>query len=248
MEFAVGGWRRKAGRLACRMVVVRRLLCWGLVGSGALVVGLAAYLGAAVVLGWLSVNRDYVPAESGVDVYLVTNGIHADLVVPIDALDVHWAERLPLPAWDRWRAFGGDLAFGWGDRGFYIETPTWGDLRVSTALFAVTGLDTSVLHVEVVRVPAPGASTRHVRLSPPAYRRLAAFISSTFGVERGEPALPIPGAHYGNHDAFYAAKGHYSLLQTCNEWTRRGLQDAGVRVPVWSPFDKALLLRLTSEP
>lgn len=61
----------------------------------------------------------------------------------------------------------------------------------------------------------------------------------------GHPLI-IAGAHYGANDAFFEARGHYSLFETCNEWTRRGLAAAGVRVPVWAPFDKALFYQLPS--
>ncbi len=33
---------------------------------------------------------------------------------------------------------------------------------------------------------------------------------------------------------------------TSNEWVRRGLTVAGVRTPVWAPFDSALFFQLRS--
>jgi hypothetical protein len=38
------------------------------------------------------------------------------------------------------------LAFGWGDKGFYLNTPEWADLKVSTALNAAFGLSSSAIH------------------------------------------------------------------------------------------------------
>ena len=47
-----------------------------------------------------------------------------------------------------YEAFGGRLyvAFGWGDRAFYLETPQWRDMKVATAFKAVAGLGDTVIH------------------------------------------------------------------------------------------------------
>jgi uncharacterized protein (TIGR02117 family) len=73
-----------------------------------------------------------------------------------------------------------------------------------------------------------------VPLSAAEYRRLAAYIAATFAPAAGGRAVPIRG--YGPDDVFYAARGRYSALRSCNEWARRGLAHAGVRVGMWSPF------------
>ena len=39
------------------------------------------------------------------------------------------------------------VGLGWGDKGFYLETPTWADLKTSTALKAVSGYNTTAMHV-----------------------------------------------------------------------------------------------------
>jgi uncharacterized protein (TIGR02117 family) len=136
------------------------------------------------------------------------------------------------------------LAFGWGDRGFYLTTPSWADLRLSTALGALTGLDSTVIHVEAMPPPAIDAKTRRLRLSPTAYRALAHYVAASFA---GAAAAPIPGAHYNTHDEFFEARGHYSVFATCNEWARRGLAVAWVRTALWSPFDIALFYQLPVE-
>ena len=59
----------------------------------------------------------------------------------------------------------------------------------------------------------------------------------------GRPVrLGAPG--YFDTDAFYAARPRYSFWLTSNEWVRRGLTSAGVRTPVWAPFDSALFFQL----
>src|SRR5437016_4274240 len=88
------------------------------------------YLVLAAVLGAIGVNRDFRPtalAAGGVIVYLRTNGVHADIVLPTRAHDFNWSEVFP-PSQMRSLAHPTEwIAFGWGDRAFMLETPTWHD-------------------------------------------------------------------------------------------------------------------------
>lgn len=216
-----------------------------LVTTSALPAGAVLYFAAALVLGLIPLNQAYRPAEMGIDLFIRTNGVHADLIVPVSAAGIDWTTTLRLGAIRSAKAPDEYLAIGWGDRGFYLETPRWSDLRFTTALSALTGLDATVLHVEVLDAePVVGARGRHFRVTPENYRRLADFVAASFAVDGRGSTIIVPQAHYGDRDAFFEARGRYSLFVTCNEWTRRALAEAGVRVPVWAPFDRALLFQL----
>ena len=71
--------------------------------------------------------------------------------------------------------------------------------------------------------------------SPPASIRLAAFVRDTLGTG-GKVANG-----YGPDDVFYDARGTYSAIGTCNEWTGRALRHAGVRVGAWTPFPATVM-------
>jgi len=212
--------------------------------SGLLVL-LSLYLLGSLLCGLISLEgQEAAEGEASIDLYLRSNGVHTDLILPRRALDIDWSQRLdglPLAA-----GTADFLAFGWGDREFYLATPGWGDLKLSTALRALTGFDGTVLHVESLSPPTSGPRTRHLRVSARQYRQLAAFVNASFATAEGEsaPASPIPAAHYNDHDSFFVARGHYSLFVTCNEWARQGLAAAEVRRPLWSPFDWALFHQL----
>lgn len=203
------------------------------------------YMLAALLLGLLTCNRDYRPTPDGIDVFIRSNGVHTDIALPVAALGIDWRRRLPLASWQT-LAPEAYLAFGWGDRKFYLETPSWNDLKLSTALLALSGADDALLHVEAIARPRPGARVRHLRLSPAAYRQLVRDIDAQFAPTPNGTVAPIAGAHYSRDDVFFAAQGHYSLFITCNEWSRQRLARAGVRSPLWSPFDWALM-RLPSD-
>ena len=109
--------------------------------------------------------------------------------------------------------------------------------RVGVALLLLVAIGSShtVLHVEHVPAPATGRAVRAIMLTPAQYRRLAAFVRDTLG-----PGGKVAGG-YGPDDVFYGARGTYSAVATCNEWTGRALRQAGVRVGAWTPFPVTVL-------
>src|SRR5690606_2515161 len=103
-----------------------------------------------LLLALIPVNsqKDENPA---VTVYILTNGVHTDLVFPYISETFDWSHYLDTndtpsqiqnPDW---------VALGWGDKGFYLDTPEWKDLRFKTAFRAVTGLSQSAMHVTYYR-------------------------------------------------------------------------------------------------
>jgi len=209
--------------------------------------GLAVfYLSAAALLGLIAMGGTANSDPKEVRIFVRSNGVHADLVLPVSALDVDWRKHLPIEDPDVLDGGFSYLAFGWGDRGFYLTTPSWADLKVSTALKALSGLDATVMHVEAANAPVTGPKAAELNLSAEQYRRLADFVDRSFEHDVEGAPIPIAGAHYNEHDAFYEGRGHYSPVMTCNEWTREALAHADLRMPLWAPFDIALFHHLRS--
>jgi len=211
----------------------------------ALLAALALYVGCALLLGAIPRNSGFVESESGIPVYVRTNGVHADLVVPTRYGAVDWSLEFPAAHMRSLAAATDWIAFGWGDRGFMIETPTWSDLRPGTAIVALSGAGSGAMHVEYIETPL-AYRVRRVRLSPPEYERLASYVRGSFVRDATGGVRRIDAAGYGGSDAFYEAIPRYTFWYTCNEWTRRALAAAGVRTPLWAPFDTAIMLQLPS--
>jgi hypothetical protein len=129
------------------------------------------------------------------------------------------------------------VAVGWGDRGFYVETPRWADLKASTVFHALFVPSESVLHVEYLEKPVPGDYLHEVLVTREQYQRIVEFVRATVGAvdERGAARLASE-VTYGPIDRFYAAHGSYHLFNSCNQWTGRGLKRAGVPVGIWTPL------------
>ena len=198
------------------------------------------YLLAALVGALIPVNRRWVEPDEGITIYLADNGVHADLILPASAQGLDWAPIVPrsdfaaVPANARW------VAFGAGERRIYLDTPTWADLKLGTALHAVTGGE-RIMHVEWIRDPTYAA--RAIRLRPEEYRRLWAAVRAGFRLDTDGRPIRIDHPGYGPTDAFYQGVGKASALATCNNWVADRLRLAGVKAPLWSPFVGGLMWR-----
>jgi uncharacterized protein (TIGR02117 family) len=202
---------------------------------GRLAKGLAmlvlCYAAAGMIGGSIPANAASVQPTEGIRIFVEDNGIHTGIVMPVSAAGVDWRGTFPASDIGDPRYAGFDhVAVGWGDRAFYVETPTWSDISPAVVVRAAVGSSRTVLHVEHVPAPLISDKVRAITLTPDQYRRLAAFIRDTLGTA-GKVA-----SGYGPDDAFYDARGTYSAITTCNEWTGRALRQAGVRTGVWTPF------------
>lgn len=207
-------------------------IVWRLLTAVALLLGVlvAGYALAAVAGAVIPVNSGWHQAASGVRVYVIDNGVHTDLVVPVAAEGVDWRDLVkPGDLANPARAQQSHLSFGWGNRDFYLNTPSWSGISPRLAAGALFGGGRTVLHVAHIAEPKADPHVRSVMLSPDEYRRLAAYVRASFA--------PGPSVHgYGANDAFYEAKGGYSAIDTCNQWTAGALKAAGVTMGFWTPF------------
>jgi uncharacterized protein (TIGR02117 family) len=202
------------------------------------------YLAAAFMGSIIPVDRDFTPAPAGegVEVFMVSNGIHVDLLLPVRTPERDWSKIFPLHDFRGVDASWSHVLIGWGDRRFYLETPTWADLEAGTVLSAVFWPTSSVLHAQYVRGrPVPDASWRVTRISRERYRRLCAFIDASFVRGPQGTAIVLHGKNYGPSDNFYEGIGRYHAFNTCNLWTNRALKAAGIRTALWSPFPQGIL-------
>lgn len=179
-------------------------------------------------------NADAVQPTRGVTIYVYTNGVHSGLVLP-SANGLHdWRGRVPASDLPDPRRAGQWLIFGWGQRDFYLNTPTWNDVDPLIVLRAAIGSDATLMHVDHLRGVWRGPDLRPLILTAMQYRALAKAIDADFA--RG---APIKG--YGADDVFYPAHGRYSALRTCNEWTGSKLRTIGVKVGLWTPLSWSVL-------
>lgn len=206
----------------------------------------ALYVMAGLVGSLLPANPRTAPADDAITIYISDNGIHTGLILPARHPLADWSDLVRPEHLADPRYASEHLLFGWGDRVFYMNTPTWADFRPSTALVALFGSEGALLHVEHFASPAPGESVRSVVVSPAQYRAIAERIRRYFVL--GPDGRPTVVRGYGASDVFYEATGRYSAFDTCNEWTGSVLREAGVRVGRWTPFSFALMWWFSEYP
>lgn len=212
-----------------------KILKWFLTGT-------ALYLLAGILCSLIPLQGEK-PKSIGVQVFVVSNGVHTDICLPIRNNIQDWRDLFPLE-----EEFPGRtvryLCFGWGDLNFYVNTPSWADLKVRTSLKAIFWPSETALHVTPwSNEPEVHTRCRRLFLSEDRYRKLCDFIEAHLLLESTGGAHRIRRG-FGGGDAFYQSKGSYHLLRTCNEWTSEALHVAGVQTAIWAPFAQSVMMHL----
>ena len=200
------------------------------------------YFLAALLFGVMEIHADRDDTIPGnIPIYLMSNGIHTDIVMPMRNQIYDW-NQIVNPLDTRSGQPAQYVGIGWGDKGFYLESPTWDNLSASTAFKAVSGIGDSALHVTFfARPPMEHTDSIKIQLTPAEYERLVASILPSFRVDAQSHAMLIPNAHYHDSDAFYEARGTYHLFNTCNTWATKRLKMSGLKAVVWTPFSGSLM-------
>ena len=197
-------------------------------------------------IGLIPVNNGFEPAAEGVQIFLVSNPVHADVIVPVMTAEHTWAEDFADAKFGYDVSDRTHIAMGWGDKGFFLRTKTWDDFKLATAANALFMPSDCCVHVAYVN-PAAYSDRVGVTISSQQYRSLVEYMENTLKLDEAGLPIQIPGEAYGINDAFFEAKGNYHMFNTCNSWVGRGLKTAGVKVPMWTPLPKTTTLYITPE-
>ena len=202
-----------------------------------------------IVVGVIPVNNDFepMPDGEGVEIFLVSNPVHSDIVLPIRTETIDWSETFPPDSFTGDTRFATHISIGWGDKGFYIETPEWADLKLSTAANALFWNSDCGLHVSVNQGSYSKENSRSVRISEEQYSALVEFIQESLKRDEDGSAILINDAAYGHSDAFFEAHGNYHCLNTCNSWTGAAMRAAGIRTARLTPLPRTIFLYLPTQ-
>lgn len=199
------------------------------------------YIICGFLLPYIEVPAQKVEEPKIITAYILTNGVHTDLVLPIKSAEIDWSKEIPFENTRSKRTDFKYLSVGWGDKGFYLETPTWADLKVSTAVKAAFWMSESAMHCTFYDKMTEGEDCEKIMLTKPQYLSLISYIKNKFDRnQNGKPILIKTDAVYNSNDAFYDAQGSYSFLNTCNTWANDGLKAAGQKAAFWTPTDTGI--------
>lgn len=201
------------------------------------------FLASNMLLSKIPVNttdlRTIVPKQN-IEIFILSNGVHTDIVVPVKNEIFDWTQYISSDLTLDKNSNLEFLAIGWGDKGFYLETPTWADLKFSTAFKAATGLSSSAMHCTFYKQLNESNRCKKITISKEDYKILVKEICQSFQIKSNQ-FIPIQtNAVYGKNDVFYEANGSYSLFFTCNTWANSILKNANQKSALWTVYEKGI--------
>lgn len=202
-------------------------------------------LGIVIIYVILGLLIPYIPVSAKDDgqkkeipIYIYTNGVHTDIVMPVRNDLQDWSQKIPFSNTKSKKTDYQYIGIGWGDKGFYLDTPTWADLKFSTAVKAAFWLSDSAMHCTYYNTMKEGDDCKMIMISRSQYENLVKYVEDKFDRDQNGNFMLIPtNAVYSDNDAFYDAKGTYSFLYTCNTWSNNALKAAGQKAALWTPSD-----------
>jgi uncharacterized protein (TIGR02117 family) len=206
--------------------------------------GFIAFIAIYVLLAWglskIEVNSDVSNPNQEVAIYISTNGVHTDIVVPIKNEIKDWTTDIDFKNTKTKDSIMNFVGIGWGDKGFYLNTPEWADLKVSTALTAATGIGSTAMHTTFYKAMKEDATCKKIQISKQDYQALVHYISDSFQKNTDSKTINIPNNFYGKTDTFYEANGSYSIFKTCNTWANGALKSANQKAALWTATDTGI--------
>jgi uncharacterized protein (TIGR02117 family) len=212
---------------------------------GKIVLGFILFIFCWLLLAWLLPYLKVgtpTTSEKNITLFIKTNGVHVEIIMPKNSSIINWNEFIDEKLFPDVDSSFDHLSVGWGDKGFYLNTPTWGDLKASTAVNAIFGLGGTAMHVSYQKI-SNDPEIKKLNISNEEYLSLVNYIKSSFEMKNDSIQL-IKHPLYGNHDNYFEAKGKYSLFKTCNVWAGNALKAANVRIGVWTPLSFGIMNHL----
>ena len=163
--------------------------------------------------------------ERKIAIYVTSNGWHSGIVVAralLPAGAIPEAADFPDAPY---------LSLGWGDAEFYpARRPTF-----AMTLRAAFQPTPAVVHMAGLpghpREVFPTNEVVELRVSTEGFRNLLAYLDGSFARDGRERTRSITPGLY-SFSRFYRATGKFHLANTCNTWTARGLELAGLPIRV----------------
>lgn len=206
----------------------------------AIIIFLVVYAFLAFIIPYIGVNKKDISNNEDVTIYIKTNGVHTDVVVPIRNEYKDWSQKIKFSQIKSQDSTMQYIGIGWGDKGFYLNTPEWSDLKFSTAFVAATGLGSSAMHATFFKEINENKDCVKITISAEEYQKLITYIEYRFDKDKNGNPIWIDATTYGQNDSFYEAKGSYNLFYSCNTWTNNALKAMDQKAAIWTITDRGI--------
>lgn len=187
------------------------------------------YIIISLILTFIPVNNTNQNEPKQESIYLHTNGVHLSIIIEKKQLDSKLLNRLNFEEHDQY------FSFAWGDKNFYLNTPTWSDLTFKNAFIALFFKSNSLIHV--TRFNNLNKVWIEIKTSKNQLAKLNDYLYNSFSINDSK-IKAVKG--YTSLDDFYDAKGYYTCFYTCNSWINTAFKKSDLNACLWTPFDFGL--------
>ena len=208
------------------------------IGIEFIIAFISFYLTISLVFMSISVGEQSVKKE--VTIYMKSDGIHTDFVLPVKNEAKDWSKTFYFEHIKNTDSTFKFISIGWGDQGFFLNTPQWSDLTFSTAFNACFYLGKSAIHINYLKELDFHYKHVQLKISRKEYKLLCQYIENSLKFTKRHKAICIQGRGYWGTDAFYESNGSYGLFNTCNSWINLGLKTVGLKACLWSPLNSGV--------
>ena len=142
----------------------------------------------SVLLSFIPVNNNFQNRiNSNYEIWIKSNGVHLDIILPIKNNLIDWDAVLSVPAGikDKVQYVG----FGWGDKEFYINTPQWSDLKFPTAFKALFVRTDAAMHVAFYWNLSENEKTIKLYVNEQQFTNTQIFIMNSFKTKEDKVIL-----------------------------------------------------------
>ena len=191
---------------------------------------IALYISTAFLLSFFPIQNNY-QIKKEKNVYIIYDNVHSDIVFNIKNISDKWIKNLPILKNKK----KGYIAFGWGDKETYLNTPTWNKIKISTSFKALFINTPSLMHITYYPSINCFIGVKPIKVSNNQSKKIKKSIFKSFNFKEKF----YKG--YGYNDLFYDSPYKYNFIYTCNTWTGDILRDANILMSYWTPFSKNII-------
>ncbi len=191
------------------------------------------YVVISLILSYITVNKSELTSKENQEIYLSSNGVHLAIVVHINDISSELLRGLKYAQDEKY------FSFGWGDKNFYLNTPSWDDLTFGNVFKALFLKGSTLIHL--ARYKYKNKSWVNIKITDMELSKLNQFISASFKKRTNGRKIILKNKSYSTNDDFYLAVGRYSLFNTCNSWVNKAFKKSGLKACYWTPFAFGLM-------
>lgn len=194
------------------------------------------YLTGAFIL-----QKFFIGEEKNIDpekkvIYVSSGLIHTEFIFPASNSLFQWKNVIPINTVTTIIHDPLYISIGWGSKDFFFNMKTWKEIKWDVLIKAIFFSGESAMHVEYLKEINNSQEIYPLYLTDDEYLTIVSFVKSYFLLDPKGKIQKISEFSYYGTDKFFKAHHNYHMFNTCNMWTKNGLETINAKRPLWTPF------------